>query len=170
MLITTATQRAQRSKKFNLARNFQSRSKILISLEILMSTSRFPTKDRAAVGGSLENSILARNFQSRSKSRFFWSLGPLGKSVRFRRAQVMSFSRELEGSPQRAWELSNETLLGAMVAEQQGAWEPDSCLILNRRQEVLRKRAEYCFESTAWKGGKTPAPKISALLRNGPFY
>ena len=59
---------------FNLDRNFQSRSKISIS------TSRFPHKKRAAVGGSLEIFILARNFQSRSKSRTFWSLGPLGKA------------------------------------------------------------------------------------------
>ena len=60
------TQRAQRSKKFNLARKFQSRR-----LE-------FPTENRAAVGGSLKNFILARNFQSRSKSRFFLIFGPSG--------------------------------------------------------------------------------------------
>ena len=41
---------------FDLARNVQSRR------------LDFPTKNRAAVGGSLENFILARNFQSRSKS------------------------------------------------------------------------------------------------------
>ena len=62
------SQRAQRSKKFNLARNFQSRSKCLISLENFID---FPTKNGAAGGGSLENFILAPNFQSRSKSRFF---------------------------------------------------------------------------------------------------
>ena len=40
--------------------------------------SRFPTKNRAAVGGSLENFILDRNFQSRSKSRIFLIFGPSG--------------------------------------------------------------------------------------------
>ena len=54
-------------ENFNLARKFQSRR------------LDFPTKNRAAVGGSLENLILARNFQSRSE---FWSLGPLGFSLR----------------------------------------------------------------------------------------
>ena len=59
----------------SLARNFQSRSKISIS-----TSNRFPHKNRAAVGGSLEKFILARNFQSRSKSRlFFLIFGPSGK-------------------------------------------------------------------------------------------
>ena len=51
---------------FDLARKFQSRR------------LDFPTKNRAAVGGSLENFILARNFQSRSKSRMFLIFGPTG--------------------------------------------------------------------------------------------
>ena len=37
----------------------------------------FPPKNRAAVGGSLENFILDQNFQSRSKSRFFFDLWAL---------------------------------------------------------------------------------------------
>ena len=57
---------------FDPDRNFRSRSKISIS------TSRFSHKNRAAVGGSLENFILARNFQSRSKSRIFLIFGPSG--------------------------------------------------------------------------------------------
>ena len=40
--------------------------------------SRFPHKNRAAVGGSLENFIIDRNFQSRSKSRIFLIFGPSG--------------------------------------------------------------------------------------------
>ena len=62
-----------------------SRSKFLISIEILDLARKFqsrrldfPTKNRAAVGGSLENFILARNFQSRSKSRIFLIFGPSG--------------------------------------------------------------------------------------------
>ena len=51
---------------FSLARKLQSRR-----LE-------FPTKNRAAVGGSLKNVILARNFQSRSKSRNVLMFGPSG--------------------------------------------------------------------------------------------
>ena len=51
---------------FNLARKFQSRR------------LDFPTKNRAAVGGSLENLILARNFQSCLKSRIFLIFGPSG--------------------------------------------------------------------------------------------
>ena len=39
--------------------------KIQSRLKFSISTSRFPHKKRAAVGGSLENFILARNFQSR---------------------------------------------------------------------------------------------------------
>ena len=66
---------------FNLARNFQSRR-----LE-------FPTKNTAAVGGSLEIFILARKFQSRSKSRIFWSLGPLGLQT------LRSFPGRVENSP-----------------------------------------------------------------------
>ena len=50
-------------KIFDLARKFQSR---------LLD---FPTKNRAAVGGSLENFILARNFQFRSKPRIFLIFG-----------------------------------------------------------------------------------------------
>ena len=149
-LSPSLSQKAQRSKKFNLARNFQSRSKFLISLENFnLDVSIFPTKiardrppewalgdkffvyrelpceecgevlvtnfktifagrkstrnfatknpphwspwktsnfitlnfwdrlrttkNRAAVGGSLENFILARNLEC-----FCWSLGPLG--------------------------------------------------------------------------------------------
>ena len=53
-------------KIFNLVRNLQSRRLDL------------PTKNRAAVGGSLENVILARNLQSRSTSRFFLIFGPSG--------------------------------------------------------------------------------------------
>ena len=56
-------------KIFDLARKFQSRR-----LE-------FPAKNRAAVGGSLENFILARNFQSRSKSRIFLIFGPSGLAL-----------------------------------------------------------------------------------------
>ena len=63
-------QRAERSTKI------QSRSKFSISIEIfnlaLKFQSRgldFPTKNRAAVGGSLENFILARNFQSLGKNQ-----------------------------------------------------------------------------------------------------
>ena len=70
--LSGGTQRAQRSEKFSLARNFQSRSKISIS------TSRFPHKNRAAVGGSLENFTLARNYQSCSKSRICLFFGPSG--------------------------------------------------------------------------------------------
>ena len=57
---------------FNLDRNFWSHSKIS------NSTSRFPHKNRAAVGGSLENFILARSFQSRSISRNVLIFGPSG--------------------------------------------------------------------------------------------
>ena len=63
----------------------QSRSKISISIEIFNIARKFqsrrlefPTKNTAAVGGSLENFILARNFQSRSKSRIFLIFGPSG--------------------------------------------------------------------------------------------
>ena len=66
-------------------KKIQSRSKFSISIEILnlarTCQSRrleFPTKNRAAVGGSLENFILARNFQSRSKSRIVLIFGPSG--------------------------------------------------------------------------------------------
>ena len=62
-----------------------SRSNFLISIEIFDLARKFqsrrldfPTKNRAAVGGSLENFILARNFQSRSKSRIFLIFGPSG--------------------------------------------------------------------------------------------
>ena len=51
---------------FNLARKFLSRH------------LDFPITDRAAVGGSLANFILARNFQSRSRSRNFLIFGPSG--------------------------------------------------------------------------------------------
>ena len=54
------------------------RSKFSISIEILNLARKFqsrrlefPTKNKAAVGGSLENFIFVRNLQSRSKSRFF---------------------------------------------------------------------------------------------------
>ena len=69
-------------KKFNLVRNFS------ISIEIFNLARKFqsrrldfPTKKRAAVGGSLENFNLARNFQSRSKSRFFFDLWALSCDV-----------------------------------------------------------------------------------------
>ena len=71
------SQRAQRSNKFDLHRNFQSRSKCLILLKIFnLDVSISPTKNRAAVGGSLESFILDRNFQSRSNSRIFLIFGP----------------------------------------------------------------------------------------------
>ena len=44
-----------------------------------LDVSISPTKNRAAVGGSLENFILDRNFQSRSKSRIFLIFGPSGR-------------------------------------------------------------------------------------------
>ena len=73
------SQRAQRSKKI------QSRSKFPVAIEIFNLARKFqsrglefPTKNRAAVGGSLENFILARNFQSRAKSRIFLIFGPSG--------------------------------------------------------------------------------------------
>ena len=63
----------------------KSRSKFSISIEIFKvdrkfqsRRRKFPTKNRAAVGGSLENFILTRNLQSRSKSRFFLLFGPSG--------------------------------------------------------------------------------------------
>ena len=69
-------------------KKIQSRSKFSISIEIFSLARKcqsrrleIPTKNRAAVGGSLENFILARNFQSRSKSRFFfdlWALWEIG--------------------------------------------------------------------------------------------
>ena len=66
-------------------KKLQSCSKFSISIEIYNLARKcqsrrlqFPIKNRAAVGGSLENSILARNFQSRSKSRFFSIFGPSG--------------------------------------------------------------------------------------------
>ena len=59
-------------------------SKLSISIEIsnlarkcLSRRLDFPTKNRAAMGGSLENFILARNVQSRSKSRIFFDLWAL---------------------------------------------------------------------------------------------
>ena len=74
------TQRAQRLKRFDPDRNLWSRSKFLISLENFnLDVSISPQKNRAAVGGSLENFILARNFQSRSKSRIFLIFGPSGE-------------------------------------------------------------------------------------------
>ena len=58
-------------KKSISDRIFQSRSKISIL------TSRIAHKNGAAVGGALENFILARKIQSRSKSRFFFLIfGP----------------------------------------------------------------------------------------------
>ena len=54
-------------------------AKFLISLEnVNLDVSISPQKNRAAVGGSLENFILDRNFQSRSKSRNFLIFGPSG--------------------------------------------------------------------------------------------
>ena len=67
-------------KKFNLARNFQSRSKFLISLENFnLDVSNSPQK--IGPRGSLEIYILARNFQSRSKSRIFLIIGHSGSHV-----------------------------------------------------------------------------------------
>ena len=54
---------------FDLARKFWSRCLDL------------PHKNRAAVGGSLENFILDRNFQSRSKSQISLIFGPSGKLI-----------------------------------------------------------------------------------------
>ena len=73
--------RAQRSEKFNLAQNFQPRSKFLIPLENFnLDVSISPTKNGATVGGSLENFILARNFRSKSLSFFdLWALWELSK-------------------------------------------------------------------------------------------
>ena len=69
----------QRSKKLD------PRSKFSISIEIFDLARKFqsrrldfPTKTRAAVGGSLEIFNLDRNFQSRSKSRIFLIFGPSG--------------------------------------------------------------------------------------------
>ena len=63
------TPRGPTIKKFKLARKLQSRR-----LE-------FPTKNRATVGGSRDNCILARNFQSRSNLVFFFLIfGPSGLS------------------------------------------------------------------------------------------
>ena len=74
--IMCLSQRAQRSKKFDLARNFRSRSKFLISLEnVNLDVSASPQKI-----GPLENFILDRNFQSRPKSRIFLIFGPSGFS------------------------------------------------------------------------------------------
>ena len=76
---TPLPQRAQRSKKFNLARNFQSRSNSLISLENFnLDVSNSPQKigprwvARSKISFSLEMFNLARNLD------FFWCLGPLG--------------------------------------------------------------------------------------------
>ena len=72
-------QRAQRSKKFDLDRNFQSRSKFLISLENFnLDVSIAPQKigprwvARSKISFSIEIFNLDRNLES------FWSLGPLG--------------------------------------------------------------------------------------------
>ena len=67
----SCAQRAQRSKKLNLAQNLQSRSKCLIALEKFnLDVSISPPKNRAAVGGALENFILARNLRDG-----FWQNG-----------------------------------------------------------------------------------------------
>ena len=73
------TQRAQRSKKFDLDRNFWSRSKFLIPLENFnLDISISPQKigprwtARLKISFSLEIFNLARNLE------IFWSLGPLG--------------------------------------------------------------------------------------------
>ena len=72
------SQRSQRSKNFGLDRNFQSRSKFLISLENFESRCvDFPTKNRAAVGGSLEIFILDRNFHLDRNLEFFFDLWAL---------------------------------------------------------------------------------------------
>ena len=77
--ILLAIPRGPSDPKINLARNFQPRSNFLNPGRNFESRRLdFPHKNRVAVGGSLKNCILARNFQSRSKSRIFWSLGPLG--------------------------------------------------------------------------------------------
>ena len=82
-------------------KNIQSRSKFSISIEIfnLARTFQsrrldFPTKNRAAVGGLLENVILARNFQSRSKSRIFLIFGPSGMFVIILAAMVVRIDRD----------------------------------------------------------------------------
>ena len=68
-------------------KKIRSRSKFSISIEISALARKFqsrcldfPTKNRAAVCGSLENFILDRNVQSRSKSRIFLIFGPSGVS------------------------------------------------------------------------------------------
>ena len=54
LIFLVLSQRAQRSKKFNLARHFQSRSKFLIPLENFnLDGLDCPTKNRAAVGSLL---------------------------------------------------------------------------------------------------------------------
>ena len=66
---TKTPQRAQRSKKINPDRKFQSRLKFSISLEIFNpGPSEFPTKNRGLPGGALENFNLDRKFQSRRRS------------------------------------------------------------------------------------------------------
>ena len=77
-----------------------SRSKFAISIEIFDLTRKFqsrrldfPTKNRAAVGGSLENFILARNFQSRSKSRDFFDLWALWETSPLRFGWRQGLSR-----------------------------------------------------------------------------
>ena len=64
LFLSHASQRAQRSKKFDLDRNFQSRSKFLISLENLnLDVSISPQKNRAAVARSkISFSIEISNF------------------------------------------------------------------------------------------------------------
>ena len=76
-------QKAQRSKKFNLARNFQSRSKFSISLEKFNLESRrldFPTTKKIGPRWVARSKISFSlgNFQSRSKSRIVLIFGPSG--------------------------------------------------------------------------------------------
>ena len=70
-------------------KKIQSRSKFSISIEFFNLARKFQSrrldfsaKNRAAVGGLLENYILARNFQPRSKSRIFLIFGPSGTVMR----------------------------------------------------------------------------------------
>ena len=121
----------------DLDRNFWSRSKISIS------TSRFPHKNRAAVGGSLENFILARNFQSRSKSRIFWSLGPLGfGGVRFESHRTSRLHRAI-------WATERKPIRGRSLGDsvlEFGGRHPCVSLIFSR----ARKPWSAHFELKHW--------------------
>ena len=98
------SRRAQRSKKFNLARNFQSRSKFLISLEnfnldVSNSSQKIRPRwvARSKISFSLEIFNLAQNLE------FFWIFGPSGyvdifcissaKSPNWERVQAQSHEK-----------------------------------------------------------------------------